>query len=95
MAENFNGDDLADANKQKLKQKNYAAAGLSTAKQRMLEDGEVDVDRRTLRTTGRTELFSARVTAATKKGLHAYAKTNGKLLGEVLEEMLEIMLKAR
>ena len=91
MAENFDGDKgLA-----KLREKKYGEVGQVTVNQRKLADGDAGVDRRTLRKTGRVELFSARVTAETKKGLHAYAKAHNKLLGEVLEDALELLLKKR
>ena len=50
------------------------------------------IDRRKLRVTGRTEVFTARVTAETKEALHAYANANNLLLGELLERTVEFFI---
>jgi hypothetical protein len=54
------------------------------------EDSSGKIDGRTLRKTGRTELFSARVTVETKDGLQAYAKEQKLLLGELLEALVAV-----
>ena len=90
MSEKFDGLGLENIT-QKLTNR---FGGSVTVADRKLGDGE-KIDRRTLRKTGRTELFSARVTAETKAALKTYADANNMLLGEVLERALALLTKTR
>ena len=78
---------LADAFA-KLGKKFRKTAGATVEDRKLAEGGKIDG--RTLRKTGRTELFSARVTKETNEVIRAYAKEHGLLLGELLEGFVEV-----
>ena len=78
---------------EKLGKKFRKTAGATVEDRKLAEGGKIDG--RTLRRTGRTELFSARVTKETKEGLQAYGKERGLLLGEVLDEVLALLQKSK
>lgn len=98
MKERFDGARMGDSDPDpemlaKIKDRFVKPAKLpgTTVAERKRSEGE-KIDGRTLRATGRTELFSARVTEATKAALHDYAREHDILLGEVLERAVVALL---
>ena len=86
MIERFDANSLME----QLANKFRKTPGTTIEDRKRAEGGKVDG--RTLRKTGRTELFSARVRPETKAALQAYASDKGLLLGEVLEHALAALL---
>ena len=70
------------------------AAEKSTLAERKLAEGG-KVDGRTLRKTGRTELFSARLRKETKDALHGYAREHDLLVAEVIEHAFAALLDSK
>ena len=96
VAERFDANGLLDKIAKKFGAKVGApmkAPGATVAERKLAEGGKVDG--RTLRKTGRTELFSARVRADTKQAYAAYARDNDLLLGEVIEQAFEALLQVK
>ena len=96
VAERFDANGLLDKIAKKFGAKVGApmkAPGATVAERKLAEGGKVDG--RTLRKTGRTELFSARVSKQTKDAFQAYASEHDLLLGEVLEFALDALVQSK
>ena len=69
------------------------STGSTLAERKLAEGGKVDG--RTLRKTGRTELFSARLRKETKDAVHAYAREHDLLVAEVIEHAFAALLDSK
>ena len=68
--------------------------GMSAAKQISLEKKALKkIDGRSLRKTGRTQQFNARVKASTKREIQHIAKSQGWLIGEAIEHAVAALVE--
>jgi len=96
VVERFDANGLLDQLAKKFGAKAGApmkAPGATVAERKLAEGGKVDG--RTLRKTGRTELFTARMRKETKDALHGYARDHDLLLGEVIELAFAALVESK